>query len=228
MIAVYRELPADLETPVSVYLKLQAGGQSPSFLLESVQYGEQLGRYSFIGLPARTRLQSSGMRTEVVTDGAVTETHDGNPLDFIAAYQQRFKVALRPGLPRFCGGLAGYFGYDSALGSPLVKLGDWVFLWKGGFGLAGTGGPASTAAVLGFFLYMVAFMDTTATIPTGAMAERWKWRSFVGWGLFCGAIYYPLFGAWTWGGGWRASSRRRGPRCSWRYTTSACPTRSAR
>ena len=55
---------------------------------------------------------------------------------------------------------------------------------------------------LGFFLYMVAFMDTVATIPTGAMAERWKWKAFVGWGLFCGAIYYPLFGAWTWGGGW--------------------------
>ena len=47
-------------------------------------------------------------------------------------------------------------------------------------------------------------MDTVATIPTGAMAERWKWNAFVGWGLFCGAIYYPLFGAWTWGGGWLA------------------------
>jgi len=49
----------------------------------------------------------------VVRDGTVVETHQGNPLDFIAAYQQRFKVALRPGLPRFCGGLAGYFGYDA-------------------------------------------------------------------------------------------------------------------
>ena len=49
---------------------------------------------------------------------------------------------------------------------------------------------------------MVAFMDTTATIPTGSMAERWKWKAFVGWGLFCGALYYPLFGGWTWGGGW--------------------------
>ena len=48
-----------------------------------------------------------------MTDGAVVERHDGNPLDFIAAYQARFKVALRPGLPRFCGGLAGYFGYDA-------------------------------------------------------------------------------------------------------------------
>ena len=51
--------------------------------------------------------------TEVVTDGKVVETARGNPLDFIAAYQKRFKVALRPGLPRFCGGLAGYFGYDT-------------------------------------------------------------------------------------------------------------------
>jgi anthranilate synthase component 1 len=49
----------------------------------------------------------------VVTDGVVVETHHGNPLDFIASYQQRFKVALRPGMPRFCGGLAGYFGYDT-------------------------------------------------------------------------------------------------------------------
>ena len=47
-------------------------------------------------------------------------------------------------------------------------------------------------------------MDTTATIPTGAMAERWKWKAFVGWGLFCGALYYPIFGGWTWGGGWLA------------------------
>jgi Amt family ammonium transporter len=93
------------------------------------------------------------------------------------------------------------FGFVSAIGGPLVKFGDWVFLWKGGFALgdiAKAGGPA----VLGFFLYMVAFMDTTATIPTGSMAERWKWRSFILWGLFCGALYYPLFGAWTWGGGW--------------------------
>ena len=75
--------------------------------------GERFGRYSFIGLPARTLLRATGFRTEVVTDGSVVETDDGNPLDFIAAYQQRFQVALRPGLPRFCGGLAGYFGYDA-------------------------------------------------------------------------------------------------------------------
>ncbi|GAA0759717.1 anthranilate synthase component I [Ideonella azotifigens] len=111
-IALIAEAFADLETPLSLYLKL-AGGQANSFLLESVVGGERFGRYSFIGLPARTLLRATGLRTEVVTDGEVMEVHEGNPLDFIASYQQRFKPALRPGLPRFCGGLAGYFGYDT-------------------------------------------------------------------------------------------------------------------
>jgi len=95
----------------------------------------------------------------------------------------------------------GIFGYDKALSSSsLIHVSGWVFLWgKSGFGLSGL---AYSVPVMAFFLYMVAFMDTTATIPTGAMAERWKWKAFVGWGIFCGAIYYPLFGAWTWGGGW--------------------------
>jgi anthranilate synthase component I len=132
---------ADLETPLSLYLKLayvQDGedtsphatlppeeavgslgrpGAANSFLLESVVGGERFGRYSFIGLPARTLLRATGFGadavTEVVTDGVVVETSRLNPLDFIEAYQKRFKVALQPGLPRFCGGLAGYFGYDT-------------------------------------------------------------------------------------------------------------------
>ena len=107
---------ADLETPLSLYLKL-ANNAPYSFLLESVVGGERFGRYSFIGLPARTLVRASGFgqaaRTEVVTDGVVVETSSLNPLDFITQYQARFKVALRPGLPRFCGGLAGYFGYDA-------------------------------------------------------------------------------------------------------------------
>src|SRR5215217_7505583 len=117
-IPLIAEAFADLETPLSLYLKLArsdagtAAGRN-TFLLESVVGGERFGRYSFIGLPARTLLRTTGFRTEVVTDGGVVETDDGNPLDFIARYQQRFKVALRPGLPRFCGGLAGYFGYDA-------------------------------------------------------------------------------------------------------------------
>jgi len=116
-IPLLTEAFADLETPLSLYLKL-AGGSRHSFLLESVVGGERFGRYSFIGLPARTLLRSSaradgGFLTEVVTDERVVETDQGDPLDFIARYQARFKVALRPGLPRFCGGLAGYFGYDT-------------------------------------------------------------------------------------------------------------------
>jgi ammonium transporter, Amt family len=104
-------------------------------------------------------------------------------------------------------GLSGtsIFGYTHAIGKPLIGSGHWVLLWQGGFMLTDVvraSKLAFGAAVAAYFLYMVAFMDTTATIPTGAMAERWKWRSFVLWGLFCGAFYYPLFGAWTWGGGW--------------------------
>ncbi|MBC7376637.1 MAG: anthranilate synthase component I [Burkholderiaceae bacterium] len=118
-IPLMAEAFADLETPLSLYLKLahSKDGGKYSFLLESVVGGERFGRYSFIGLPARTLIRSTGFgadaRSEVVTDGVVVETAPGNPLDFIAAYQKRFKVALRPGLPRFCGGLAGYFGYDT-------------------------------------------------------------------------------------------------------------------
>ncbi len=118
-IPLMAEAFADLETPLSLYLKLafSKDGGKYSFLLESVVGGERFGRYSFIGLPARTLLRSSGFGvdavTEVMTDGQVVETSTLNPLDFIAAYQQRFKVALSPGLPRFCGGLAGYFGYDT-------------------------------------------------------------------------------------------------------------------
>ena len=111
-IPLMTEAFADLETPLSLYLKL-AGGARHSFLLESVVGGERFGRYSFIGLPARTLLRSRGFKTEIVTGGQVVEAFDGNPLDFIEAYQKRFKVALRPGMPRFCGGLAGYFGYDA-------------------------------------------------------------------------------------------------------------------
>jgi anthranilate synthase component I len=111
-IPLIAEAFADLETPLSLYLKL-AGGARHSFLLESVVGGERFGRYSFIGLPARTLLRATGQHCEVLREGAVVESAKANPLDFIAAYQQRFKVALRPGLPRFCGGLAGYFGYDS-------------------------------------------------------------------------------------------------------------------
>ncbi|MBV8664866.1 MAG: anthranilate synthase component I [Burkholderiaceae bacterium] len=114
-IPLIAEAFADLETPLTLYLKLaqtQRNGKN-TFLLESVVGGERFGRYSFIGLPASTLLRASGRRVEILSNDEVTETHEGNPLDFIAAFQQRYKVALRPGMPRFCGGLAGYFGYDT-------------------------------------------------------------------------------------------------------------------
>ena len=96
----------------------------------------------------------------------------------------------------------GLFGYDTPVGSALLGSGNWVILWKGP--LIDVGQGVQRAPVLAYFFYMAAFMDATATIPTGAMAERWKWNNFVVWGLFCGALYYPLFGSWTWGGGWLA------------------------
>ncbi len=126
-IALVAEAFADLETPLSLYLKL-AQSQPHSFLLESVVGGERFGRYSFIGLPARTLLRVRAFVTEVVCDGVVTETHEGNPLAFVAQYLQRFKVALPPGMPRFCGGLAGYFGYDAVRYMEDKLAGTW----KGG------------------------------------------------------------------------------------------------
>ena len=117
-IPLVQETLADLETPLSLYLKLTStSGQKNTYLLESVVGGERFGRFSFIGLPAKTILRSIGTSlapaTEVVTDGTVVETNHDNPLDFVDAYFKRFKVAVPPGLPRFCGGLAGYFGYDT-------------------------------------------------------------------------------------------------------------------
>ena len=117
-IPLVKEVLADLETPLSLYVKLsQAFGSKNTYLLESVLGGERFGRFSFIGLPAKTIVRTVGTPlkpiNEVVTDGKVIETNTDNPLDFVDAYFKRFKVAVHAGLPRFCGGLAGYFGYDT-------------------------------------------------------------------------------------------------------------------
>ena len=110
-IPVTLETFADLDTPLSIYLKL--ANKPNSYLLESVVGGERFGRYSFIGLPATTLLRANAFITEVVTNDVVVERHEGNPLEFVAEYQARFKVFVPQGFPRFCGGLAGYFGYDA-------------------------------------------------------------------------------------------------------------------
>ncbi len=102
---------ADLDTPLSLYVKL--ANRRDTFLLESVVGGERFGRYSFIGLPARVRIRAQGTAIAVERSGTVVERHDGDPLAFAQAFMRRYRVAPKPGLPRFCGGLAGMFGYDT-------------------------------------------------------------------------------------------------------------------
>jgi anthranilate synthase component 1 len=102
---------ADLDTPLSLYLKL--ANARYTYLLESVVGGERCGRYSFIGLPARIRLRVRRRTVEVEDVAVVMERHDGDPLAFLRAFMARYRAAPQPGLPRFCGGLAGYFGYDT-------------------------------------------------------------------------------------------------------------------
>ncbi len=111
-IPIYREVLADLETPVSSYLKLANGPYS--YLFESVQGGEQWGRYSFIGLPCRKVMKISGKQVSLEIDGEVIESaeHD-DPLAQVEAFQQSFNIPVLPELPRFTGGLVGYFGYDT-------------------------------------------------------------------------------------------------------------------
>ena len=111
-IPVILQLPADLDTPLSLYLKL--ANQPYSCLLESVVGGERFGRYSFIGLPARTVLRVHGHFASIETQGLpVEQCSCDDPLVFIRDYLSRFKAAHVPGLPRFPGGLCGYFGYDT-------------------------------------------------------------------------------------------------------------------
>ncbi len=111
-IPVSREILADLETPVSSYLKLARGPYS--YLFESVQGGEKWGRYSIIGLPCRVVLRVSGDRVSVTRDGVEIEaSRQDDPLAYIEQFQQRYQTVEVPDLPRFSGGLVGYFGYDT-------------------------------------------------------------------------------------------------------------------
>ena len=113
LIAIHRELPADLETPVSVFLKLRAGSDGPSFLLESVEKGEQLGRYSFIGVHAPMTAVAYGDQTVIGgAGGAILETRSGDPLEVVHELLADRKPNRLAGLPRFTGGAVGYFGYD--------------------------------------------------------------------------------------------------------------------
>jgi anthranilate synthase component 1 len=111
-IPVTLETFADLDTPLSIYLKLANGPYT--YLLESVQGGERFGRYSIIGLASPTRLVVNANQVLVLTGNRIAEREDDtNPLDFIGRYMKRFRAAPSTGLPRFCGGLVGCFGYDT-------------------------------------------------------------------------------------------------------------------
>ena len=111
-IPVMHEVLADLDTPLSVYLKLADGPYS--YLFESVHGGEKWGRYSIIGLPCQTLLKVYGHRVIIEEKGKIVEDLEvQDPLDFIEQFQARYQVAEVENLPRFTGGLVGYFGYDT-------------------------------------------------------------------------------------------------------------------
>ncbi len=111
-IPIVLETFSDLDTPLSIYLKL--ANRPYTYLLESVVGGERFGRYSFIGLAAATRIEVRGNECAEFEQGTrVRTTRCEDPLAFVQAYHSRFNAYLRPGLPRFCGGLVGYFGYET-------------------------------------------------------------------------------------------------------------------
>lgn len=113
LLAISRELPADLETPVSVFLKLRANGSGPSFLLESVERGEIVGRYSFIGVHAPLSAVAHNDRVVIGgAGGAVLEECAGDPLEIVKGIMADRTPVPQSRLPHFTGGAVGYFGYD--------------------------------------------------------------------------------------------------------------------
>ena len=111
-IPIYREVLADLETPVSAYLKI-VGGHRQGFLLESVEGGERIARYSFIGTdPLVTLRLHEGRVRRTTAAGTVEESSFADPLTALQEELARYRTASLPGLPRFSGGLVGYLGYE--------------------------------------------------------------------------------------------------------------------
>ena len=111
-VPVTREVLADLDTPLSAYLKLADGAYS--YLFESVHGGEQWGRYSIIGLPCQVVVKVTGQRVDLEKNGEIVESVEcENPFEWIKLFAERYKVPEVEGLPRFNGGLVGYFGYET-------------------------------------------------------------------------------------------------------------------
>lgn len=110
-IPVILETFSDLDTPLSTYLKL--ANQPYSYLLESVKGGERFGRYSFIGLPATTRIEARGNQIKIISPQETQVITAEDTLAYVESYLSQFKAAPFPGVLRFCGGLVGYFSYDT-------------------------------------------------------------------------------------------------------------------
>jgi len=110
VVPVYRQLVSDTLTPLSAYAKLQSG--QASFLFESVVGGEQIGRYSFVGSDPFVQIHATGNRVEVTQAGQTDVHESADPLRDLEALVSRFRAPHVAGLPRFCGGAVGYFGYD--------------------------------------------------------------------------------------------------------------------
>jgi anthranilate synthase component I len=124
-VPVVAETFADLDTPLSIYLKL--ANRSNTYLLESVVGGERFGRYSFIGLATPVRIRAVGRLVTVMHGDAVTERSQAeDPLEFVRQFLSRYKIAEPPGLPRFCGGLVGYFSYDTVRWIEPKLSGGWL------------------------------------------------------------------------------------------------------
>ena len=110
-IPMVRTVLADFETPVSAYVKVAQGAYS--YLLESVQGGEKWGRYSMIGLPCATVIKVDGDQVVIEEDGEVIHSQStDDPLGAIQQIQRQFRVPQIDSMPRFTGGLVGYFGYE--------------------------------------------------------------------------------------------------------------------
>ncbi|HWI64033.1 MAG TPA: anthranilate synthase component I, partial [Symbiobacteriaceae bacterium] len=110
LIPVYREVLADLETPISVFMKL-CQEEPGAFLLESVEGGEKVARYSFLG--CRPLLTLAGGKSPALHGGEEVRVLEGDPLTHLRDVMNSFKVYQPAGLPRFCGGAVGYLSYDA-------------------------------------------------------------------------------------------------------------------
>ena len=109
---IVREISADLETPISVYMKLR--GEGASFLLESVEGGERIARYSFIGIKPKAQYIVRNNEIEIQDESGTRTVHnDTDPTYFLQQEMSRFNFKAQAGVPRFIGGLVGYLGYES-------------------------------------------------------------------------------------------------------------------